>query len=143
MDRDQVLTPLRNLIAEKPNTKMGQIRWAWPEIRAALAAGHTLQHVHKRLEEIGISVGYRTLSVYIGRLQRKQAQTGSQEIITAQGQAGKTEFTLDSPMLMAQLGGPIGETAQDPFANIRREREKKKRAGFAYDAFSTNKNLLE
>jgi len=43
MDRDQVLTPLRNLIAEKPNTKMGQIRWAWPEIRAALAAGHTLQ----------------------------------------------------------------------------------------------------
>jgi hypothetical protein len=122
---------------------MGQIRWAWPEIKAALAAGHTLQRVHKRLEEIGIAVGYRTLSLYIGRLEREQARTGSQELITAPRQAEKTEFTVGSAMLLAQPGEPIGETAQDPFANIRREREKKKRAGFAYDAFSTNKNLLE
>jgi hypothetical protein len=143
MNREEILTRLRDLSAEKPTTKMGQIRWVWPEIKAALANGHTLQRVHKRLQEIGIAVGYRTLSVYIGRLEREHARTGPQETITAQKQAGKTEFTLGSSMLMAQPGGPIGETAQDPFANIRREREKKKRAGFAYDAFSTNKKLLE
>jgi hypothetical protein len=56
---------------------------------------------------------------------------------------GKTESMLRPAVLETRRGGAIGETIQDPFANIRREREKKKGAGFAYDAFSTNKNLLE
>jgi hypothetical protein len=143
MNREQILTRLRDLMTEKPTTKMGQIRWAWPEIQAALAVGHTLHCVHKRLEEIGIAVGYRTLSLYIGRLKREQAQKCSPEIITATRQSGKTESRLCSGVLETRRGEAIGETTQDPFANIRREREKKKKAGFAYDAFSTNKNLLE
>src|SRR5437773_1733708 len=47
MSREQILIRLRDLSAERPTTKMGQIRWAWPEIKAALAAGHTLQRVHE------------------------------------------------------------------------------------------------
>jgi hypothetical protein len=134
MSREQILTRLRDLSAEKPTTKMGQVRWAWPEIQAALATGHTLQRVHKCLDEIGIAIGYRTLSLYIGRLEREQA--------TAATQAEKTESAGRSAVVEAELAKAI-QTTQDPFSNIRREREKKKGAGFAYDAFSTNKNLLE
>jgi hypothetical protein len=142
MSREQILTRLRHLSAEKPTTKMGQIRWAWPEIQAALTAGHTLQRVHKCLHEIGIAIGYRTLSLYIGRLEREQAQQRPREI-TAETQAGKTDVAGWSAAPELRVAEAIPETAKDPFANIRQERQRKKGAGFAYDAFSTNKNLLE
>jgi hypothetical protein len=119
---------------------MGQVRWAWPSIQAALAAGHTLQLVHKRLNEAGIRIGYRTLSLYIGRLEREQA-VGRTHDITA---ARHAEKTASLGVSCPQVGVARAEqSAQDPFANIRRERDKKRNTGFAYDAFSTNKNLLE
>src|SRR5438477_10689527 len=90
MSREQVLIRLRNLSAETPTTQMGQIRWAWPEIQAALAAGHTLQLVHQRLNEIGIGIGYRTLSLYIGRLERRHV-SGRMQSITAAPQTRKME----------------------------------------------------
>jgi len=64
---------LRALRAEKPITQMGQIRWVWPEITAALALGHSLTTVHQRLQEVGIQIPYRRLSLYIGRLRREDA----------------------------------------------------------------------
>src|SRR5262249_14372483 len=124
---------------EKPTTKMGQIRWVWPEIKAALAAGHTLQRVHERLDEIGIEIDYRTLSLYIGRLERKHG-VGRAHRIAAAPQAGKTDPPASSG---SRPVATFLRAAHDPFANIRREREKKKGAGFEFDAFSTNKNLLE
>jgi len=118
---------------------MGQVRWVWPDIQAALAAGHTLQLVHKRLNEAGIGIGYRTLSLYIGRLEREQPSGLMQDIATGRP-AKKTEsVALPVPGLV----GEAKQRARDPFANIRMERERKKSAGFEYDAFSTNKNLLE
>jgi hypothetical protein len=141
MNQEHVLTRLRNLRAEKPTTKMGQVRWAWPDIQAALAAGHTLQLVHKCLDEAGIQIGYRTLSLYIGRLEREQSSLRRQRHATAAAQpARKTEpVGLSVPSFV----GVTREASRDPFSNIRREREKKKTAGFEYDAFSTNKKLLE
>ena len=139
MSREQLLSRLRSLSAEKPTTKMGQIRWAWPEIQAALAAGHTLQLIHKRLNEIGIGIGYRTLSLYIGRLERRQASART-HYIAAASQTRKTE---SSGLAARGAEGTAVESAPDPFANIRQEREKKKSAGFEYDAFSINKRLLE
>jgi len=139
MNREHVATRLRNLSAEKPTTKMGQVRWVWPDIQAALAAGHTLQLIHKRLNEAGVGIGYRTLSLYIGRLERKEAHSQTHNV-TAEKQARKTESVALSKL---GLVGVAEEAARDPFANIRRERERKKSAGFEYDAFSTNKHLLE
>ena len=130
MTREKVLTSLRNLSAEKPTTKMGQIRWAWPEIQAALAAGHTLQLIHERLNESGIAIGYRTLSLYIGRLERRPGRRQTLEI-SAAPQAGKTG------------SHGMSQESPDPFANIRREREKKRQEGFSYHPFSIGKNLLE
>lgn len=131
MSREESLARLRDLSTEKPTTKMGQVRWAWPEIKGALAAGHTLQLVHKCLNEVGIGIGYRTLSTYVGRLEREQ-ERGHVNEAPARTQPGKVE-----PGGIASL-----QTAADPFDNIRRERERKERAGFEYDAFSINKNLL-
>ena len=139
MTREDIATRLRNLSAEKPTTKMGQVRWIWPDIQAALAAGHTLQLVHKRLNEAGIGIGYRTLSLYIGRLEREQPSRQTQ-YITAEKQTKKMESVA---MSVPGLVGEAREPARDPFANIRMDRERKKSAGFEYDAFSTNKNLLE
>src|SRR5215469_837772 len=67
------LDRLRTLRAEKPITQMGQVRWAWPEISAALALGHSLITVHQRLQEVGIQIPYKRLSLYIGRLRREAA----------------------------------------------------------------------
>ena len=140
MNREQVITRLQNLSAERPTTQMGQVRWAWPSIQAALAAGHTLQLVHKRLNEAGIGIAYRTLSLYIGRLEREQAM-GRRHDVTA---ARHAEKTASACVLRPLVGAArAAQSAQDPFANIRREREKKRSTGFEYDAFSTNKNLLE
>jgi hypothetical protein len=139
MNREHVLTRLRNLSAEKPTTKMGQVRWVWPDIQVALAAGHTLQLVHKRLNEVGIEISYRTLSLYIGRLER-QGASGRTQGITAGKQARKAESSSGSA---PGLEGLPREAPGDPFANIRWERERKKSSGFEYDAFSTNKKLLE
>ncbi|MGD1092495.1 MAG: hypothetical protein ABSB35_10965 [Bryobacteraceae bacterium] len=142
MNREHILVSLRGLSAEKPTTKMGQIRWAWREIQEALAAGHTLQRVHQRLNDAGIEIGYRTLSMYIGRLKREH-QSRRAYSAAAAGQAGKA--VLKGPAA-GQAPGKLLATVPvsgDPFANIRRERERKRSAGFEYDAFSTNKNLLE
>src|SRR6516165_10686613 len=136
MSRQQILMRLHDLSAEKPTTKMGQIRWAWPEIQAALAAGHTLQRVHERLDEIGIEIDYRTLSLYIGRLERKQALEHSRRITAAQT-AEKTEPPASLRGTQSSSVTVSLPPAQDPFANIRREREKKKGAAFEFDAFST------
>ena len=139
MNPEHDLTRLRNLSVERPTTKMGQIRWVWPDIQVALAAGHTLQLVHKRLNEVGIQISYRTLSLYIGRLEREQAQPRSHGI-TAGEHAKKAESSgVSAPAFVARAR----EASEDPFANIRWERERKKTSGFEYDAFSTNKNLLE
>jgi hypothetical protein len=138
MSRERLLARLRSLPAERPTSKMGQVRWAWPEIQAARAAGHTLQRVHQRLHDAGIEIGYRTLSLYIGRLAREQQSgRGYGGAAAKQAKNAKSEGRSRTHVLAA------AQAPADPFANIRRERERKRSAGFDYDAFSTNKNLLE
>ena len=134
MTRELALTSLQRLAAEKPATKMGQIRWAWPEIQAALGAGHTLQSVHQRLAESGIEIEYKTLSLYIGRLERREGRRNQT--------AGTAAHERENVSSQSLTGGPIGETV-DPFANIRNERDKKEKRRFDYHPFSTDKNLLE
>ena len=142
MNHEHILDGLRKLSAEKPTTKMGQVRWAWREIRAALAVGHTLQFVHQRLNDVGIEIGYRTLSLYIGRLEREQA-LGRLEATAAATPAKNAAMPGPAKSQRESVGSEAGYSADDPFSNIRRERDKKKSAGFEYDAFSMNKNLLE
>jgi hypothetical protein len=139
MTRDQLLIRLAELPSEKPSTKMGQVRWAWPEIRAALAAGHSLRTIHSRLNDVGIEIGYRTLSLYIGRLERQQGPNRT-DPVTAHGGTGKR--LPDEVTIKAVETRFSTDAGSDPFSNVRLDRERKKRAAFEYDAFSTNKDLL-
>ena len=64
------LTRLRALSRERPCSKMALIRRSWPDILAALRAGHSLKRVCERLSDEGIPIGYRTLCSYVSRLRR-------------------------------------------------------------------------
>ena len=65
------LPRLRALCAEKPDTSMALVRAAWPQIRLALDSGHTLKRICEALNRDGLSIGYKTLSAYIGRIWRE------------------------------------------------------------------------
>src|SRR6516164_3867138 len=66
------LDRLRSLARKKPRTKAGQVRQAWPEIRALLDAGHALKDVCARLNECGVEIGYARLCDYVNQLRREQ-----------------------------------------------------------------------
>jgi hypothetical protein len=66
------LSRLRALCAEKPDTTMAVVRAAWPDILTALGSGHTLKRIWQELNKDGLTVGYKTLSAYVGRLRREQ-----------------------------------------------------------------------
>jgi hypothetical protein len=72
------LNRLRTRLREKPRTKAGQVRQAWPDIRDLLAAGHSLKDIRVWLNEIGLEIGYARLSHYIGQLRRKDEAAQSQ-----------------------------------------------------------------
>jgi hypothetical protein len=90
----QDLPRLRALCAEKPDTTMALVRAAWPQIRLALEAGHTLKRVCRELNHDGLTIGYKTLSAYVGRLCREQASN-----VRPRGAQGKKEpFPVSVPV---------------------------------------------
>ena len=77
------LTRLRARMAEKPRTKAGQVRQAWPDIKALFDAGHSLKDIWMWLNEIGIEIGYARLSHYTGQLKRRDQTAARAESIAA------------------------------------------------------------
>src|ERR1700733_2268406 len=107
------LNSLRARLREKPRTKAGQVRQAWPDIRDLLAAGHSLKDIWAWLNEIGVEVGYARLSHYIGQLRRRDeaARSQTQELrrwmvsaaIESEGQTTAQEQPLeDAPASQAR-----------------------------------------
>src|SRR5262249_32976744 len=68
--RENARTRLAALREKKPPTKASQIRGLWPEIKAALDDGHRLKVTAECLAVDGIAVSVRSLSAYVGRIQR-------------------------------------------------------------------------
>ncbi|TAN00329.1 MAG: hypothetical protein EPN40_04065, partial [Rhodanobacteraceae bacterium] len=102
---------LRDLLKERPRTKMGQIKAVWPQIEQALRAGHTLKAVWERLQSDGIQIHYNRLSEYVGRLRRREHAT-----TTTAGPApppAEKGNAVDAPQLDQR-----GEE-RDPAANLR------------------------
>jgi hypothetical protein len=121
---------LRALRAEKPATQMGRLRWAWPEVKAALEHGHTLTTVHQRLAEVGIDIPYRRLSFYIGRLRREEAQNPVQRP-TPVAVVADTSRSGPAPQQGSQ---------RDPLANLRKLSTA--RPGFQWDEAPPDKDKL-
>jgi len=112
------LTRLRAMEKERPSTKLGQVRQAWPEIQRLLAAGHRLKDICARLNEIGIDIGYARLSDYVNRLRRESPP---------QGQA----VTPPAPAAPA----PVERGSDfDPLSNFKRSMAN--RPGFDYKPFN-------
>ncbi len=111
---------------------MAYIRFAWPEIKAALDRGHTLKAVHQRLQECGIAIGYRHLSSYVGRLRRRDQLAGGPSFRVAEA---RVVAKPTAEAVIADQGG------RDPLANVR-ERTRK-RPGFNFsDEPADEKKLI-
>ena len=139
------LNRLRARMGEKPRTKVGQIRQAWPDIKALFDAGHSLKDIWMWLNEIGIEIGYARLSDYIGQLKRRD-QTAA-PAATLPLIAGIPP--IDGPSVPTSIEGAAREskteaqrspTLNDPLANIR-EREER-RSGFQYNSEPDVKKLI-
>ena len=73
----QWITETRHRLAQrrgnKPDTKSGQIRALWPEIRAAIAEGQSLKTIRQWLEEEGgVVVTVQSLGSYLTRIRRNE-----------------------------------------------------------------------
>ena len=117
MGDKRALSPVAELASEKPATLMAQLRAVWPEVERALEVGHTLRVIHRRLNQMGIPITYRRLTVYRGRLQREKEKSG-RSLATPQ--------SAIPPIAARKDGGssPCSKTF-DPLLNFR-EQEKKR-----------------
>lgn len=145
MDREEDnkldLDRLRARLREKPRTKAGQVRQAWPEIKALFDAGHSLKDIWVWLNEIGIEIGYARLSHYTGQLKRRDrsmAEAASVALKITQDAAVAIERkSADAPAVLAD---PVQEPEIDPLDNVR-ERERRQ-PGFQYNAEPDPKKLI-
>ena len=114
-DESPALPNLTALLAERPRTKMGQVKAAWPYIRQALMAGHKLTVICERLQADGIDIHYNRLSEYLGRLERRGYVAAPRPPLTV---AGKT----------------------DPVANLRERLDRP--SGFAFGGTGKKEDLI-
>ena len=121
------LSRLRARLGEKPRTKAGQIRQAWPDIKALFDAGHSLRDIWTWLNEIGIEIGYARLSDYISQLRRRDQA------------AAPAESSAVVPENVSPDSEPV-PAPNDPLANIR-ERQSRT-SGFQYNSEPDVKKLI-
>jgi hypothetical protein len=126
------LNRLRARRGEKPRTKAGQVRQAWPEIRELIAAGHSLKDIWKWVNEIGIEIGYARLSHYVGQLRRNEP--------AVQIHAQRLDATAQ-PMSERSGHASLNDgSPNDPLANLRAREQQP--PGFNYNPDIDLKKLI-
>ena len=110
-------SPIASLAVEKPATLMAQLRALWPDVERALHVGHTLRVIHRRLNQMGMPITYRRLTVYRGCLQREKENNGRSSV--------KAQTVVST--IAAEKDGDSGPASKafDPLSNFR-EQEKKR-----------------
>jgi len=133
------LSRLRTRVGEKPRTKVGQVRQAWPDIKELLIAGHSLKDIWAWLNEIGLEIGYARLSHCISqlRLQDHAAQSQIQGLQRRFASVPAEQQRQDQPAGQAET---LPNLISDPLRNLREQRARK--SGFEYGPFP-NKGLTE
>ena len=105
--------------------------WIWPEIEAALGGGKKLREVWEAARADGFDIPYPQFRVYVSRLRKRQ----------------RIHLPEPSPLPSAPpktATSASGATMpNDPFRNLRDQRERKESTGFNYDPFSIQKDLIE
>jgi hypothetical protein len=128
--RDLTTTARARLAAlreKKPPTKAAQIRALWPDIKAALDGGHTLQSVCECLEADGINVDTRSLAVYVSRIRRASAVESGVRSLPA---ANAERFEREGRKSANEQPTSMAKQSADPLANVR-DRQRK-RSAFDY-----------
>ncbi len=105
------LSELEALARERPTRLMAQLRRVWPQVQAALDAGHTLRLIHQRLNLAGVPISYKRLSTYRGLIEREK-----------RGRAGSASPKAPEPgkRLDTATSQPF-----DPLANLRAHEQRK------------------
>ena len=103
----------RLLAQTKPRTKSGQVRQVWPEVKAALAAGHRLKDIRSWLNEIGIEIGYARLSDYVGQLKRRDAVPAP-----ARANSETTNSVAPRQKTTVRHRSARGDAGSDPLSNL-------------------------
>lgn len=128
------LSRLKTLQQEEPAKLSKLIRVLWPDIRAAIRRGHTLKVIRSRLEEIGVSIGYHQLVVYVSRLRREDESRQATE-------TAAMDEKVHAGIRDTRASDGRDEVLRDPLANIR-DRLIHNRPGFNFDDGLPDKNKL-
>jgi hypothetical protein len=117
----------------KPTRKSAQIRWLWPEISEALAAGHTIVDVRRELALDGIEISYSKLRTYVARLRRVYPQKPARTCDRDSPTAISEDVPADGrPSVQPSPGSAsVHVRSYDPLANLRDRLTR--RPGFQYD----------
>jgi hypothetical protein len=127
------LVHLRTLPDVEPATSTGRVAWIWPEIEAALATGKKLREVFDAARADGLDLPYPQFRVYVSRLRSRRRLKHPPERAQQPHAAANSSATPTS-------APPV---PSDPFRNLREQREKKESAGFNYDPFSIQQQLID
>lgn len=92
---------LRRLADCKPASKAKIIRLLWPEIEAALAAGHTLKEVAEQLGKDGLVIGYSKLRTYISQLRKESPSTSGRAMRQPAPPLARETPKPDNPVVAA------------------------------------------
>jgi hypothetical protein len=117
---------LSTLPGLRPETKAGQIRWLWPEISAALSAGHTLKEVWRELSRDGIEIRYPRLRLYVAQLRSASRIAGGPGNRLSEVPTTPPKTPASRSVSLAGTNAP-----SDPLANLRERLAN--RPGFQYD----------
>jgi hypothetical protein len=134
-DNQLDLERLRARLREKPRTKVGQVRQAWPYIKELFDAGHSLKDVCAWLNEIGMDIGYARLSHYVGQLRRAEESR-----VQAAPTPEPTDLTTAPIPEPPAVTAPVKRGESPPLANLL-ERETK-RPGFHFNSDPDPKKLI-
>src|ERR1017187_4461966 len=127
-------THLNALPARQSARKSAQIRWLWPEISEALAAGHTIGDIRRELALDGLEISYSNLRTHVARLRRSRPLQPIVNRPDAPTAPPPTNVPAGASPAVPPTN-PASCTAEaapyDPLANLRDRLTR--RPGFQYD----------
>jgi hypothetical protein len=125
---------LGTLSKRKPARKSAQVRWLWPEIRAALAAGHSIGDVRQELALDGIEISYSKLRTYVAQLRKAHPREAPVYCVPEPSVAASNGPTVEIPPSARPTGPTLSSVippVYDALANLRERLTR--RPGFQYD----------
>jgi hypothetical protein len=125
---------LNALPTHRPARKAAQIRWLWPEISEALAAGHTIGDIRRELALDGLEISYSNLRTHVARLRKSHPHQPTVNCYAEPPAPLPTNVPVGAPPAVPPTN-PAARAAEvapyDPLANLRDRLTR--RPGFQYD----------